>query len=221
MSELTNPQKAGGKLEKSITILAVITLLIALLFPLIIWDALGSGAMHFMQHSHVSVAGSSAGDSKATFLFGLDYTLAHMGPGVFIPAQLFSAQWRVVLNTTEASALADNLGAVTMVLTVLLFTTLVVMPILYTIDRRTKSQLVHKIAKIVSGVCSGIELVTVVWFGIITVTMASKISNYGFRIYDFAAYGGFKFLLEIVFCLVLFILNLCLFIKLLKESKTA
>ena len=217
MSELE--QKAGKKLEKAIAILAIITLVIALLFPLIIWDALGSGAMHFMQYSHVSVAGSSAGDSKATFLFGLDYTLIHMGPGIFIPAQLFSAQWRVVLGTTEASSLADNLGAITMVLMVMLFVTVVVQPVVYLLDRHTKGSRIHQAAKIVAAVCGCVELITAVWFGIVVLSMAGKVSNYGFRIYDFAAYGGFKFTLETVFSLVMGILNGILFAKLLKESK--
>ena len=96
-------------------VFSAILLALALLFPLIIWDALGSGAMHFMQYGHVSVAGSSAGDSKATFFFGLGYPLSHMGPGVFIPAQLFAAQWRGN-GRHRASALAGGLGMVTMVL---------------------------------------------------------------------------------------------------------
>lgn len=218
MSELAKSQKAGYKLEKAIMVVAVITLLIALLVPLIIWDALGSGAMHFMRYGHVSVAGSSAGDSKATFFFGIPYFIANMGPGNFIPAQLFSAQWRVVLETTEASVLADNLGAVTMVLTVLLFVTQIVMIIVYAVDRRIKGNgIFNKIAKIVSGACAGIELVTVIWFGIILVSMLTKINNYSFRIYDFAAYGGVKFLLEVILCLVLFIMNTLLFFKLQKK----
>lgn len=207
------------KTERTAIVFAAILLAIALLFPLIIWDALGSGAMHFMQYGHVNVAGSSAGDSKATFFFGLGYTLSHMGGGVFIPAQLFSAQWRVVLGVTEASSLADTLGMVTMFLTVLLFLSPVVMLVVYSLDRSDKVPAVHPVAGIVARVCATVELLTVVWFAIIVISMASKVSNYGFRIYDFAAYGGLKFILEILLSLILLILNLRLAGKLRKESK--
>ncbi|MCD7802125.1 MAG: hypothetical protein LUH09_04370 [Clostridiales bacterium] len=221
MSEQITPTLASRKTEKKLVVFSVVLLVFALLFPLIIWDALGSGAMHFMRYGHVNVAGSSAGDSKATFFFGLTYTLSHMGPGVFIPLQLFSAQWRVVQGVTEASALADGLGMVTMALTVLVFLTPVVMIVIYSLDRRGKLPVVHKAAGIVAVVCAVIELVTVAWFGVIVVSMLSKVSNYGFRIYDFAAYGGNKLALEAVFSLILAILNIRLLLKLRTERTAA
>lgn len=216
MSETTTLSQPWRKAEKTAVIFSVILLVVALLFPLIIWDALGSGAMHFMQYGHVNVAGSSAGDSKATFFFGLSYTFSHMGPGVFIPAQLFSAQWRVVQGVTTASALADGLGMVTMILTVLVFLTPVTMIVTYTLDRSGKVPAIHKAAGIVALICAAAELLTVVWFGIIVISMLTKVSNYGFRIYDFAAYGGNKLALEAILSLVLCALNVRLFLKLRK-----
>lgn len=221
MSEQATPTLASRKTEKKLVVFSVILLIFALLFPLIIWDALGSGAMHFMQYGHVNVAGSSAGDSKATFFFGLTYTLSHMGPGVFIPAQLFSAQWRVVQGVTEASALADGLGTVTLILTALVFLTPLVMIVVYSLDRRGKQPAIHKAAGIVALACAVIELITTAWFGVIVAIMLSKVSNYGFRIYDFAAYGGNKLVLEAVFSLILALLNIRLFAKLRAERTAA
>lgn len=221
MSEQSTPTLASRKTEKKIIVFSVILLAFALLFPLIIWDALGSGAMHFMQYGHVNVAGSSAGDSKATFFFGLTYTLSHMGPGVFIPAQLFSAQWRVVQNVTEASTLADGLGAVTLLLTALVFLTPVVMTVVYTLDRRGKLPAARRAAGITALACAVAELVTAAWFGIIVAVMLSKVSNYGFRIYDFAAYGGNKLAVEAILSLILALLNIRLALKLRGERAAA
>lgn len=218
MSDTNTLALSRRKTEKTAIIFSAILLVIALFFPLIIWDALGSGAMHFMQHGHVNVAGSSAGDSKATFFFGLTYTFSHMGPGIFIPTQLFSAQWRVVQGVTEASPSADALGTVTLILTVLVFLTTVAMIVVYALDRSGKLPAMRKAAGVLSIVCAAIELLAVVWFGIIVISMLSKVSNYGFRIYDFAAYGGNKLALEAILSLVLCILNTRLFFKLRKEK---
>lgn len=221
MSDIVISPLASRRTEKKLIVFSAILLALALLFPLIIWDALGSGAMHFMQYGHVNVAGSSAGDSKATFFFGLGYTLSHMGPGVFIPAQLFAAQWRVVMGVTEASALAGGLGMVTMVFTALLFLTPAAMIVIYALDRSGKRPAVRKAAGGLSGICAVLELLTVIWFGVIVVSMFTKVSNYGFRIYDFAAYGGNKLALEAVLSAVLCILNVRLFIRLRRENQAA
>lgn len=217
MSE-TTVKKTCMKQEKTIVIWACITLVIALLFPLIIWDALGSGAMHFMRYGNVSVAGSSAGDSKATFLFGLGYTLKHMDANTFIPAQLFAAQWRVVLGTKDASTLANNLGNGTLILTILMFASLVGMIAVYITDRHTKAEELHKAVRILSIILACLEAVTVIWFGVIVFTMMGKVDKYSFRIYDFVAYGGVKFLLEVLFNLLLCILNSRLFFQMNKKA---
>lgn len=204
------------KKEKRLVFWAIVTLTLFLAVPLIYWDALGSGAMHFMRYSKVSVAGSSAGDSHATFFFGLLYTLKHMGPGVFIPSQLFSAQWRVVMDTTEASSAAETLGTVSLILVVLMLVSLLVMIVLYILDRR-RSLLS---AKTLSGICLALailELITAIWFGVIVIVMASKVAPYGFRIYDFLAYGGAKCSLEVLLNLLLALLNLSLFRTMKKE----
>ncbi|HIW01858.1 MAG TPA: hypothetical protein H9892_00740 [Candidatus Protoclostridium stercorigallinarum] len=219
MDKKKGADRVGSKLEIAIPVVAGVMLLFALFFPLIIWDALGAGAMHFMQYSGVAVAGSSAGDSKATFFFGLDYTLSHLGSG-FIPAQLFSAQWRVVLDTTEASAAADGLGVITMILTVLLFVTPLLMIAGYVVDKILKKPITRKIAKYLAIVCAGIEMVTFIWFAIIVFTMAGKVQPYGFRTFDFMAYGGIKFVIEMALCAALCALNTLLFVRILKEEKS-
>ncbi|MBR1812429.1 MAG: hypothetical protein IJ773_01255 [Lachnospiraceae bacterium] len=208
------------KREKTLIVWSFITLALVLVVPLIYWDALGSGAMHFMRYSNVNVAGSSAGDSHATFFFGILYTIQHMGPGVFIPSQLFSAQWRVVMNTTEASAQADTLGAISLILVVCMLISLIVMIVLYTIDRHAKKN-AGKAVSAVSLLFAILELVTAVWFGFIVITMATKVSNYGFRIFDFLAYGGAKCSLEVLLNLLLGIKNLRLFSAIKKEAKAA
>ena len=205
--------KQNSQLLTGAIIVSIIALVIVLFFPIIIWDALGSGAMHFMQYGGVSVSGANNGTSQATFLFGLGYTLTHMDGGTFIPAQLFAAQWRVVMGVTESNAMADALGVITMILTVLLFVSLIAMIVDYVLVKWTKLPVVESIGKILSLVCAIIEGLIVIWFGIIVVSMASKIQPFGFRTYDFMAYGGVKFTIEIVFSLVLCILNTFLFLK--------
>lgn len=218
MENENKTNRVGAKLQVAIPVVAGVMLLFVLLFPLIIWDALGAGAMHFMQYSGVSVSGSSAGDSKPTFFFGLDYTLSHLSAG-FIPAQLFSAQWRVVLGVTEASATADALGVVTMILTVLLFLSPLALIALHLIDRALKRSATRQAVKYASLVCAVIELITVVWFAVIVLVMASKVQPYGFRTFDFMAYGGIKFTVEIAFCIALCAMNTALFVKLLGADK--
>ncbi len=198
------------KTEKTLIVWSVISFVLVLVVPLIYWDALGSGAMHFMRYGNVSVAGSSAGDSHATFLFGILYTIQHMGPGVFIPSQLFSGQWRVVLNTTGPSATADLLGTVSLALVAAMLISLLVMILVYAVDRRREEK-VGKAVGAVSLLFAMLEFVTAIWFGVIVAVMASKVSNYGFRIFDFLAYGGAKTALEVLLNLVLGILNLRLF----------
>ena len=208
----------GSKLRNAIIAVSAVMILFLLFFPLIIWDALGAGAMHFMQYSGVAVSGSSAGDSKPTFFFGLDYTLSHLGSG-FIPAQLFSAQWRVVLGVTEASAAANGLGVITMILTVFLFVTPLLMIAMHIVDKVLKKTVTGKIVKFSSIALAGIELFTFIWFAIIVFSMASKIKPYGFRTFDFMAYGGVKFSLEMAFCVALCALNTALFVKLMLADR--
>lgn len=223
------PCKIGGKVEKNIknkknkTEIALIMisaalLLIALVFPLIIWDALGGGAMHFMQYSRVSVSGDSDGNSKATFFFGLLYFFGHSSSD-FIPTQLFSAQWRVLMGITEISAAAGGLGIITMIFTVLIFVTPLLMIIIYTLKKFTKTKIINKISKYFSISMAAIELLTVIWFSIIIFGMLSKISGYEFRFYDFMAYGGIKLVLEALFSLALCALNVFLFLNILKSKK--
>lgn len=213
MSEKDCNMKQNGKLLTAAMVVSMIALVFALFFPIIIWDALGSGAMHFMQYGGVSVSGANNGSSQATFLFGLGYTLTHMDGGTFIPAQLFSAQWRVVMGVTEANAAADTLGAITMILTVLMFLSLLAMAVDYLLVKCTKIAVFEKVGKILPIVCAVIEGLIVIWFGIIVISMAAKIQPFGFRTYDFMAYGGIKFAIEIAFSLALCILNTFLFLR--------
>ena len=210
-------QQIVRKKEKTLVIWSFIALAIVLVIPLIYWDALGSGAMHFMRNGRVSVSGSSAGDSHATFFFGLLYTFAHMGAGVFIPSQLFSAQWRVVMNTTEASPAADTLGTVSLILIVCMLISLLAMIIIYIVDRHSSKPSPKGLAGF-SRLCAILELITAIWFGVIVVVMATKISPYGFRIYDFLAYGGAKTALEVILNLLLALFNFSLAKALKKEA---
>lgn len=218
MEQKLTDNRIGKKIEIALIVVAAITLLLALFFPLIIWDALGNGAEHFMRYGNVGVSGASDGSSKATFFFGLDYTLAHMSTG-FIPAELFAAQWRVVLGVTEASPAADGLGVITMILTALLFVSLLAMIVVYVLDRFFKIGFIGKILKYFSAAVAGIEFLTVIWFLIIALSMIGQIKPYGFRTYDFMAYGGVKMLIEAIASAALCTLNTILFIKLLRVKK--
>lgn len=220
MNKNSDTARAGTRLEIVISVVAGVLLLFALFFPLIIWDSLGAGAMHFMQYSGVGVSGSSAGDSKPSFFFGLDYTLSHLSAG-FIPAQLFSAQWRVVMGVTEASAAADGLGVITMILTVFLFVTPLLIIAAYVVDLVLKKSITHAIAKYLSVSVAAVELITVIWFAIIVFSMLSQVAPYGFRSFDFMAYGGIKLLVEMIFSAALCALNTVLFVRILKEKKKA
>lgn len=215
-------KEKSGKFRRNLLtamfIVSAVGLLFALFFPLIIWDALGSGAMHFMQYGRVSVSGASDGSSSATFLYGLGYTLSHMDGGTFIPAQLFSAQWRVVMDVTELSAAADGLGVITMILTVLLFVSLLAMTVIYVLARFTKIPVMTTIAKYMSVSAAAIELITTIWFLIIIFAMAGKVSPFGFRSYDFMAYGGIKLIIETVFSAAMCALNIILFINIVREK---
>lgn len=212
-------KKTGGRLEIALITLSVVTLLVAFLFPLIIWDALGGGAMHFMQHGGVNVSGDTAGNSAATFFFGLDYFFTHSGAGTFIPMQLFSAQWRVLMGVTQASAAADGLAVITMILTVLIFVTAGLMLVMYALDRFTNIRLVRKIAKWFSAVVAGIGLITLIWWLIIIFGLMSHIKGDEFKFFDFMAYGGIKFILEAVLTAAMCALNTVLFIKLIRQPK--
>ncbi|HIV63276.1 MAG TPA: hypothetical protein H9693_00710 [Firmicutes bacterium] len=215
-----NPEKVNKRLKIALISVSGVLLLFALFFPLIIWDSLGNGAEHFMRYGRVGVSGASDGTSKVSFFFGLDYTLSHLSTG-FIPAQLFSAQWRVVMGVTEASAAADGLGVITMILTVFLFVTPLLMIAAYIVDLALKKNITRTIAKYLSVSVAAVELITVIWFAIIVFSMLSHVEPYGFRTYDFMAYGGIKLLVEMIFSAALCALNTVLFVRILREKKQA
>lgn len=199
--------------------LSVVLILFALFFPLIIWDALGGGAMHFMQYSRVGVSGDSSGNSAATFFFGIGYTFEHMGPGSFIPAQLFSAQWRAITGVIGMSQAADSLGVITMILMYFVFITPVLMLGLYSLHSFANFAVVKKITKFFSLAMAAIELLIVVWFSIIIFGLLSRIDGTEFRFFDFMAYGGVKFILEALLLAALCALNTVLSIRLFKEER--
>lgn len=210
------------RLSVALFCVAAAATLFAFLFPLIIWDALGGGAMHFMQYSHVSVSGDSSGNSAATFFFGIGYSMANMGGNLLlIPSQLFSAQWRVLMGTTElATPAADGLGVITMILTILFFISVILTVIVYVFRRFTYFKIMRPVSKYFSISAAAIELFTVIWFLIVIFGLMSNVGSEEFKFGDFVAYGGIKFILEAAFSAALCAMNTIYFLRVLRKQST-
>lgn len=205
--------------EIGAAVVSVILLIVAFAFPLIICDILSTTSIFFRTVSGVGIY-SEYSDSTAQFFFGLGFTFRHIEEG-FVPMQLFTAQWKIIGGVTDATVTSGGftfLGAITMILTILIFVTPFIMIVLYMLDRFTNINIVRKIVKYVSVTLAGIEAFTVLWFFAIIVGLASKmgmtLGAYRFNSMDFLAYGAVKLILEAVFCLGLGYINLRLFLNL-------
>ena len=197
------------KLDGLALTIAIIGIILIAAFPVIIWDALGNGAQHFMKY----------GNSAATFLFGTFYSEN------FNVVKLFSSQWRVVLGINQATGTpaSDTLAVFTLIGLIGLILTCayeIVMPI---INKILKGNLVlEKVDKWGKLVTMILCLIAIIFIGTPVIVMATKIQKYGtdaFLKKDFSAYGGFKGIIEVIIALILMIINSIKFVRKTKSSK--
>ncbi len=207
------------KLDGLALTIAIIGIILIAAFPVIIWDALGNGAQHFMKYGNPGVAGDSSGNSAATFLFGTFYSEN------FNVVKLFSSQWRVVLGINQATGTpaSDTLAVFTLIGLIGLILTCayeIVMPI---INKILKGNLVlEKVDKWGKLVTMILCLIAIIFIGTPVIVMATKIQKYGtdaFLKKDFSAYGGFKGIIEVIIALILMIINSIKFVRKTKSIK--
>lgn len=195
------------KLDGLALAIAIIGLILIAAFPVIIWDALGNGAQHFMKFGNPGVSGDSSGNSSATFLFGTFYSQD------FHVVKLFSSQWRVVMgiNQTTGTPASDALGAITLIGVIGLIIVCayeIVMPIVNKILKG--NEVIGKVDRWGKLATAAISLFAIIVIGLPVIIMASKIQKYGadaFLKKDFSAYGGYKGIIECVVAFVLLVVN--------------
>ncbi|MDD6302055.1 MAG: hypothetical protein PUA56_01915 [Bacillales bacterium] len=192
------------KLDKLALAVAIIGLILIAAFPVIIWDALGNGAQHFMKYGNPGVSGDSSGNSSATFCFGTFWTQN------FNAIRLYAGQWRVVKGINATSGL-EGLGAITFITVIGLIISCIYeicMPILNKILKENK--ILGKVDRYGKLVTSILCLFAIIFIGVPVIVMYTKIQKYGsdaFLVKDFPAYGGYKGIIEVVIALILLVVN--------------
>lgn len=190
----------------------IIGIIAILAFPLILWDALGNGADYFIRFGNPGVSGDSSGNSSVSFFFGLIYTFKHMDSG-FIPTKLFSSQWRVMLGVESASGTpaSDALAKLSLAVVILLLIACVYVTAMAIVQRIVKDNaIVAKIDRWGAVGVASIALFALIVIAIPTIGMATKVSKFGgigFKPKDYAAFGGYKGIIEMAIAFVLLAVN--------------
>lgn len=202
-----------SKLDTFSLVISIISILLIAVFPIIIWDALGNGAQHFMQYGNPGISGDSSGNSSVQFLFGTFYT------SNFNVIKLFSGQWRVAMDikSNTGTASSDALAIITFISVIGLIILCIYEIVLPIINKIFKDKInVDVIKKYGVIPCIVISVVALVFIGLPTLIMFTKVSKYGFRIQDFNAYGGIKGIIESIIAILLITINVIRLIKIIK-----
>lgn len=207
-----------GKTQTLRLIIAIIGLILIAAFPLVIWDALGNGAQHFMTYGNPGLTGDSSGNSAVKFFFGTFWTENFNAFG------LYSGQWRAVMGIDSKTGTgASDFLAVLSLMAISLLIIVLVYEIAMFIIRKVKplkeNKIIGEVQKWGYLVESVIYLFVILIISIPLFVMASKINIITFRNADFNAYGGMKGIIEVVIAVLMLACTLVDFIPLLLKKK--
>lgn len=207
-----------GKTQTLRLIFAILGLILIAAFPLVIWDALGNGAQHFMTYGNPGLTGDSSGNSAVKFFFGTFWT------DNFNAFGLYSGQWRAVMgiDSKTGTGASDFLAALSLIAVILLIIALayeIVMFVLRKIKPIKDNKILGEVQKWGYLAQSIIYLFAILIIGIPLLVMASKINIITFRNADFNAYGGIKGIIEVVIATIMLICTLVDFIPLMLKKK--
>lgn len=207
-----------GKTQTLRLIFAILGIILIAAFPLVIWDALGNGAQHFMTYGNPGLTGDSSGNSAVKFFFGTFWT------DNFNAFGLYSGQWRAVMgiDSKTGTGASDFLAALSLIAVILLIIALVyeiVMFVLSKIKPLKENKILGEVQKWGYLAQSIIYLFAIIIIGIPLLVMASKINIITFRSADFNAYGGLKGIIEVVIAAIMLACTLVDFIPLMLKKK--
>lgn len=207
-----------GKTQTLRLIFAILGIILIAAFPLVIWDALGNGAQHFMTYGNPGLTGDSSGNSAVKFFFGTFWT------DNFNAFGLYSGQWRAVMgiDSKTGTGASDFLAALSLIAVILLIIALVyeiVMFVLSKIKPLKENKILGEVQKWGYLAQSIIYLFAIIIIGIPLLVMASKINIITFRSADFNAYGGLKGIIEVVIAAIMLACTLVDFIPMMLKKK--
>lgn len=207
-----------GKTQTLRLIFAILGIILIAAFPLVIWDALGNGAQHFMTYGNPGLTGDSSGNSAVKFFFGTFWT------DNFNAFGLYSGQWRAVMgiDSKTGTGASDFLAVLSLIAVILLIIALVyeiVMFVLSKIKPLKENKILGEVQKWGYLAQSIIYLFAIIIIGIPLLVMASKINIITFRSADFNAYGGLKGIIEVVIAAIMLACTLVDFIPLMLKKK--
>lgn len=207
-----------GKTQTLRLIFAILGIILIAAFPLVIWDALGNGAQHFMTYGNPGLTGDSSGNSAVKFFFGTFWT------DNFNAFGLYSGQWRAVMgiDSKTGTGASDFLAALSLIAVIFLIIALVyeiVMFVLSKIKPLKENKILGEVQKWGYLAQSIIYLFAIIIIGIPLLVMASKINIITFRSADFNAYGGLKGIIEVVIAAIMLACTLVDFIPLMLKNK--
>lgn len=199
-------------------VVAIISILVIALYPIIFWDALGNGAQHFMQYGNPGVSGDSSGNSSVQFFFGTFWTRD------FNVLKLFSGQWRVVMgvDSNAGTPASDALGTITLISVIGLLIASAYEVAIFVLEKVLKTNPIVEVAKKYGSIAAAVlALLAVIFVGVPTLIMATKIKKFGFRSQDFNAYGGIKGIVESILAIFFVVINALRVVKIFKAPKNA
>lgn len=178
--------------EQIVRICCVIGLLIAILAPLVVVDALGSVAPTFS--SETSIPLNVSGDSQTQFVW-YDTYLIQNSTDTFLPTDLFrtGAQW--ITSTTGAGA--SILGVLGLISTWAMYIIPILLYIVLMVSRHYEGNPIDSVKKIGMPVCCGLFLLITIVLGIFCFGYLWNFSweydtHNAFFSQFFMAYGGIK-----------------------------
>ena len=120
-----------GKTQTLRLIFAILGIILIAAFPLVIWDALGNGAQHFMTYGNPGLTGDSSGNSAVKFFFGTFWT------DNFNAFGLYSGQWRAVMgiDSKTGTGASDFLAALSLIAVIFLIIALVYEIVMFVLSK--------------------------------------------------------------------------------------